>query len=88
MIFGQFDAILVIHMHPLVIGEKAQDVEVLDVGGHALDHPIAPPAPEAEVAMSVPMPRILPEVIIPNTITVHLGEWNVWAPNVRVPFIN
>jgi len=30
--------------------------------------------------------RILPEVIIPDSITVHLGRYNVSARNIRVPF--
>ena len=33
-------------------------------------------------------PRVLRNVIIPNTITVHLGRPDIAAQNVRVPFID
>jgi len=86
MIFGQSDAVLVITMHPLVEGEKPE-LEVVDIEGHALDD-IIPPELEPEDNFRI-RPRILPEVIIPNEIIVHLGEWNNWnAPNVSVPFID
>ena len=83
MIFGQTTSILVINMHPAVQNERYA-VEVMDIGGHALDDPQMP----GQQPPQPPMPRILPEVIIPNHITVHLGNENSNAANVRVPFID
>jgi hypothetical protein len=83
MIFDTTTSFLTVEMEPLFDAEVQEPV-FMDIGGHALDNP-EPPSPMANEPTI--MPRILPEVIIPNNITVHLGQWNASAPNVRVPFI-
>jgi hypothetical protein len=86
MIFDQSTSIQVINMHPLTENE-VRDVDVVEIGFHALDDPVIP-EPQPQEASMPPVSRILREVIIPNYITVHLGRPENPAPNVRVPFID
>ncbi|MCL2353556.1 MAG: peptidoglycan-binding protein, partial [Defluviitaleaceae bacterium] len=90
MVIGDNTAIQVIEMHPLVENESPI-LEIMDVSGHALDGPVYP----EDVNFDDPEnPFLRPDVwkprdvAIPNYITVHLGRPEVWAPNVRVPFID
>jgi hypothetical protein len=84
MIFDDSTSIQVINMHPLMENE-VRDVDVVEIGFHALDNPVMP-EPQEEVPFVAP--RILREVIIPDHVTVHLGRPQNPAPNVRVPFID
>lgn len=82
MIFDQSTSIQVIEMHPMVQRGVVGD-EIVEIGEHALDYPVMPEPQEPQIT-----PRILPEVVIPNFITVHLGRPENPAANVRVPFLD
>jgi len=84
MIFDQSTSIQVVNMHPLTENE-VRDVEIVEIGYHALDDPVEPEQQPADAFIS---PRILREVVIPNNIVVHLGRPENPAANVRVPFID
>jgi len=81
MIFDKSTSIQVVELHPSLAGQPPE-VEIIDISGHALDHP-QPPEPEGDP----PLLRLLPDVVIPQFITVHLGRRTATAANVRVPFI-
>jgi len=82
MIFDQSTSIQVVDLHPALSGQPTA-TEVMDVGGHALDDPQTPEPQEEPI-----ITRVLPDVVIPEYITVHLGRPTASAPNVRVPFID
>ena len=100
MIFDTSTSILTINLEPLASGET-QDVITYNIGGHALDDRNPP---ETQEEASLPnsqaftevhsqegrsvSAQLLWEVTIPNFITVHLGRPEVYATNVRVPFID
>jgi len=84
MVFGESTSIQVIEMHPVILNERDFDTEeFVDIEGHALCHPEMP-----EPQTDPPPLRVLPRVVIPNFVTVHLGRPTVAAQNVRVPFID
>ncbi|MCL2168766.1 MAG: carboxypeptidase-like regulatory domain-containing protein [Defluviitaleaceae bacterium] len=84
MIFDQSTSIQVINMHPLEEGQS-HGTEEFDIGYHALDDPVYP---EPEYEPEAIDPRVLKEVVIPNTILVHLGRPERPSQIVRVPFID
>jgi hypothetical protein len=86
MIFDTVTSILQIEMNPLVIGQEHAVIN-RHIGGHKLYERETPQQLESEQTIG-PMPRILPEVTIPNFIRVHLGRETANVPNVSVSFIN
>jgi hypothetical protein len=85
MIFDTVTSMLQVDMEPSAAGEE-ENTRHIYVGGHKLDLPVAVPQ-QAEPQESGPLPRVLPEVTIPNFIRVHLGRMEVPSQIVRIPFI-
>jgi len=83
MIFDQTSSIQIINLHPLEEGQT-EGVEISDIAYHALDDPTIPEPQYEPEALD---PRPLMDVVIPNTISVHLGRLERPAQIVRVPFI-
>ena len=86
MIFGSSTSIMNVNLEPVVIGQE-QAVKHIYVGGHKLYNTEGEQQVDGEKQQKAPMPRILPEVTIPNFIRVHLTRIEVPSTPVTVPFI-
>ncbi len=83
-IFDTINSRLPVTMLPTINSKDAKNSMIIDLPENNLLNPeqrIQEPA-----AMDIP--KILPDVVIPNNIIVHLGAPNEEAQNVEVPFID
>ena len=82
-IFDGQDAIQPVFMLPLLPEQTAPETQEIYMGEHA----VAMTEPRSQIGTTISA-RILPLVIIPNPITVHLGTPSSSASNVQVPFLD
>lgn len=100
-VYDGVDSYLPIHMYPE--SEGRPKTEYYDIPQPAVEDssPRFMPGPDtsvfngitgpdmavANLGISAPQPYVLDRVIVPDTITVHLGRPNAAARNLRVPFV-
>lgn len=84
-IFDTIEAIQQVDMHPTLSGEAPVHVINITPNGQVRNAPSDQQGPGEFSPIGI-APFVLPFVIIPNTITVHLGRYNVSARNIQVPF--
>ncbi|MDR0314503.1 MAG: peptidoglycan-binding protein [Oscillospiraceae bacterium] len=77
-IFDTQESILNVDMHPLVTGENPEHVINLPEN-HLIENPVQ----NTQAPRGGRAPR---NVFVPDFITIHLGQYNASARNVRVPF--
>jgi len=82
-IFDGIDSVLPVILHP----QTAAGTKALSESISILPNALKDPSPRHQVTES-PNPRVLREVIIPDTIRVKLGRPDSHAVVVRVPFID
>jgi peptidoglycan hydrolase-like protein with peptidoglycan-binding domain len=91
MVFDTTTSLLDVDINPAVLGQE-HDIDYLYVGGHKLNNPVEVPQqlqdPPTEDGFVGAVPRVLPEVIIPNFVRVHLGRRERPSQIVSVPYID
>lgn len=84
-LFGDRVTVVQLEMLPLQrSGAPTPDADAFVTPPHSLYQPISP----SSTAPLTVEPRVLPEVVIPKNITVHLGKPAASAQNVTVTFRN
>ena len=87
MVFDTSTSILKVELEPVVIGQE-NEIKHINIGGVKLDDPGEIQQAEFdEPSQFGSMTRMLPEVVIPNYIRVHLGRMERPASVVNIPFI-
>ncbi|HCC35701.1 MAG TPA: hypothetical protein DEQ02_08760, partial [Ruminococcaceae bacterium] len=81
-IFDGETAVQPLRLLPLLVGQARPLAHEITIGSHA----VADPAARVQEGAMAARTRILPQVIIPDPITVHLGAPSAAAANVRVSF--
>ena len=91
MIYDTTTSILKTELSPLVIGQE-HNVNRMYIGGHKLDNPVETPqqlqVPQSDDGFIGIVPKVLPEVTIPNFIRVHLGRRERPSTIVSVPYMD
>ncbi len=83
-IYDTINSRLPITMLPTINSKGAKNSMTIDLPENNLLNPVQ----RIQEPASVDIPKILPDVIIPNNIVVHLGAPDDDAQNVEVPFID